>query len=64
MQSIGKKAKDSAFKLKNISTTTKNNVIFQMANNIEHEMKAIIEANKIDLENAVKNNVEKVKINR
>lgn len=64
MQSIGKKAKDSAFKLKNISTTTKNEVIFQMANNIENEMKSIIEANNIDLENAVKNNVEKVKINR
>ncbi|GAG83450.1 unnamed protein product [marine sediment metagenome] len=64
MQSIGKKAKDSAFKLKNISTTLKNGVIIQMANNIENEMKSIIEANKIDLENAVKNNVEKVKINR
>ncbi len=64
MQSIGKKAKDSAFKLKNISTTIKNNAIIQMANSIENEMKSIIEANKIDLENAVKNNVEKVKINR
>ena len=64
MQSIGKKAKDSAFKLKNISTATKNNVIFQMADNLENEMKSIIEANKIDLENAAKNNVEKVKINR
>jgi len=64
MQSIGKKAKDSAFKLRNISTTTKNDVIFKMANNIENEMNSIIEANKIDLENAVKNNVEKVKINR
>jgi len=64
MQSIGKKAKDSAFKLKNISTDTKNDVIFQMANDIENEMESILEANKIDLENAVKNNVEKVKINR
>ncbi len=64
MQSIGKKAKDSAFKLKNISTTTKNDVIFHMANNIENEMQTILEANKIDLENAAKNNVEKVKINR
>ncbi len=64
MQSIGKKAKDSAFKLKNISTTIKNNAIIQMANNLESEMKSILEANKIDLENATKNNVEKVKINR
>ena len=64
MQSIGKKAKDSAFKLRNISTTTKNDVIFQMADNLEKEMNSIIEANRIDLENAVKNNVEEVKINR
>lgn len=64
MLSIGKKAKDSAFKLKNISTVTKNDVIFQMANNIENEMKSIIDANKTDLENAVKNNIEEVKINR
>jgi glutamate-5-semialdehyde dehydrogenase len=64
MQSIGKKAKDSAFKLKNISTTIKNNAIIQMANNLESEMKSILEANKIDLENAAKNNVEKVKISR
>jgi len=64
MQSIGKKAKDSAFKLKNISTTIKNNAIIQMANNLESEMKSILEANKLDLENAAKNNVEKVKISR
>ena len=64
MQIIGKKAKDSAFKLKNISTTIKNNDIIQMANTLESEMKSILEANKIDLENAAKNNVEKVKISR
>ncbi|MFX1444560.1 MAG: glutamate-5-semialdehyde dehydrogenase [Promethearchaeota archaeon] len=64
MQKIGKKAQDAAFILKNASTDDKNNALLRMAVELEKKSEIIIEANKKDLENANKNNLEQAKIDR
>ena len=61
---IGKKAQNAAFKLKNASTTLKNKSLLRMANELENNAEKIIEANKKDLENGKKNNLEQAKIDR
>jgi len=64
MENIGQQAKDSAFILKNVSTTTKNNALYRMAEELENNISDIIKANKIDLENAEKKNLEQAKVDR
>lgn len=64
MIKIGEKARDAAFILKNSSTTLKNNALLRMADEIEEKTNQIIEANKLDLDKAKKNNLEQAKIDR
>ena len=64
MIEIGKNAQIAAFILKNISTTSKNNALIRMADNLESQADQVIEANKKDLENAKKNDLEQSKLNR
>jgi len=64
MIEIGKNAQKSAFILKNISTTSKNNALLRMADNLENQADQVIEANKKDLENAKKNDLEQSKLDR
>jgi len=64
MKKIGEKARDAAFILKNVSTDAKNNALLKMAEELEKQSEKIIEANANDLENAKKNNLEQVKIDR
>lgn len=61
---IGEKAQNAAFILKNTSTTLKNNALLRMANELEDNAEKIIEANKKDLKNSKKNNLEQAKIDR
>ena len=64
MIEIGKNAQTAAFILKNISTTSKNNALLRMADNLENQADQVIEANKKDLENAKKNDLEQAKLDR
>jgi len=64
MIEIGKNAQTAAFILKNISTTSKNNALLRMAANLENQADLVIEANKKDLENAKKNDLEQSKLDR
>ncbi|MBD3211759.1 MAG: glutamate-5-semialdehyde dehydrogenase [Candidatus Lokiarchaeota archaeon] len=64
MKEIGEKAKNAAFKLKNSSTTMKDNALNRMADDLEKHTDSIIKANSLDLENAKKNNLEQSKIDR
>ncbi|MHA1256668.1 MAG: aldehyde dehydrogenase family protein, partial [Promethearchaeota archaeon] len=64
MIEIGKNAQTAAFILKNISTTSKNNALLRMADNLENQIDQVIEANKKDLENAKKNDLEQAKLAR
>jgi glutamate-5-semialdehyde dehydrogenase len=64
MKEIGEKAKNAAFKLKNSSTTMKDNALNRMADDLEKHTDSIIKANSLDLENAKKSNLEKSKIDR
>ncbi len=64
MKKIGEKAQNAAFILKNTSTTLKNNALLRMANELEDNAEKIIEANKKDLKNSKKNNLEQAKIDR
>jgi glutamate-5-semialdehyde dehydrogenase len=64
MKKIGEKARNSAFILKNIDTTTKNKALIRMADDLEKQTDKIIEMNKKDLENAKRVNLEQAKIDR
>lgn len=64
MRLIGEKARDAAFILKNVSTESKNSALMRMAEELRKQTERIVEANKIDLENAKNNNLEQVKIDR
>lgn len=64
MEKIGIKARDAAFILKNVSTNSKNNALLRMADELEKQQQKIVEANKKDLDNAVKNKLEQPKIDR
>ena len=64
MKKIGEKARNAAFFLKNASTTSKNNALLRMANDLEKQSEKIIEVNKKDLEHAKKNRLEQVKLDR
>ena len=52
LKEIGKKALLAAEELKTIDTDTKNKVLNDMASELINDADEIIEANKIDLENA------------
>jgi len=64
MIKIGEKARDAAFKLKNISSNIKNNALIRMAEELEKKTPKIIEENQKDLVNAQKNDLEQAKIDR
>ncbi len=64
MRTIGEKARDAAFILKNASTDSKNKALLKMADELEKQVDKIIERNKIDLENAKKNDLEQAKVDR
>ncbi|MGQ4873817.1 MAG: glutamate-5-semialdehyde dehydrogenase [Promethearchaeia archaeon] len=64
MLKIGVNARDAAFILKNSSTNQRNNALLRMADELEKQVNKILEANKKDLENAEKNNLEKPKVDR
>jgi glutamate-5-semialdehyde dehydrogenase len=64
MQKIGEKARDAAFLLKNISTDSKNKALIRMAEELEKQSERIISENNKDLDNAKKNGLEQVKIDR
>ncbi|MFX1256737.1 MAG: glutamate-5-semialdehyde dehydrogenase [Promethearchaeota archaeon] len=64
MKKIGERAQNAAFILKNVSTTTKNNALLRMADELEKQANQIINANKKDFENAKKTNLEQAKVDR
>ncbi|MBN1801939.1 MAG: glutamate-5-semialdehyde dehydrogenase [Candidatus Lokiarchaeota archaeon] len=61
---IGEYAKKAAFELKNTPTSIKDNALLRMADLLEDKAKLIIEANKIDLQNARNNGLEQAKVDR
>lgn len=61
---LGKKAKKASKFLSLASTELKNKALFLMADALLTNKEAIIEKNKIDLENAVKNNTSKAMLDR
>ena len=64
MRTIGEKARNAAFILKNTSTDSKNKALLNMADDLEKQVDKIIERNKVDLENAKKNDLEQAKVDR
>ncbi len=64
MRIIGEKARKAAFILKNVSTTSKNNALSRMAEELRKQTDRIVEANKKDLENAESNKLDQAKIDR
>ncbi|MFX1238742.1 MAG: glutamate-5-semialdehyde dehydrogenase [Promethearchaeota archaeon] len=64
MKKIGKKARNAAFELKNISTTIKDRALLRMATELEKNWQMIVEANEKDLINAKKNDLDQAKIDR
>ena len=64
MKEIGVKAQEAAFILKNVLTNSKNKALLRMADQLENQSDKIIEANRKDLNNAEKNNLEQAKIDR
>ena len=64
MIKIGEKARNAAFILKNSPSNSKNNALLRMADELEQQADKIVEANKKDLDNAKKNNLEQAKVDR
>ncbi len=64
MESMGKKAQEAAFILKNVGTNIKNNALFKMAKDLVTFSDKIIQANMMDLEVAHENKLEQSKIDR
>ena len=60
----GKKAKEAAYELGNASTSTKNDALLFMAEELLNEKEMILKANGIDIENAKKNGTSKAMIDR
>ncbi len=61
---IGKKAKSAASDLSKISTKTKNEILLKLAEDIEKDYSKILESNRIDIEEAKKNNLKESFIDR
>lgn len=64
MEAIGKKAREAAFILKNVSTNAKNAALLRMADDLEAKAEDIIKENKKDLKNAEDNELERAKVDR
>lgn len=64
LEEIGKKAKVGARKLNNMGSEEKNIILRKIAQEIIKSQNDILDANKIDLENAIKNNVKESLIDR
>ena len=61
---IGSKAKKASIKLRTLNADKKRMAYECLEENINNKAKDILEANKIDIENAVNNNLAKPLINR
>ena len=61
---IGKQAKDASLLLSKISSKQKNNAIQAMADNIINNKQAILDANKKDIDNALKSGLSESFIDR
>ena len=61
---LGKKAKIASVKLRVLNTKKKKTAYEYLKNNIQNNVKEILNANKIDIENAINNNLSKPLINR
>ena len=64
METLGKKAKDAAPFLAQCGTQTKNNALSEIARRLNQNTKEIIEANRLDVENARKNGMSEALIDR
>jgi len=64
LEIIGEKVKSSTSILRNMSTKKKNEVLRKVAEEIEKSKNEIIEANKIDIENAIEKNMKKSLVDR
>ena len=64
METLGKNAKDAAPFLAQCSTQTKNNALSEIARELDQNAKEIIEANRLDVENARKNGMSEALIDR
>ncbi len=61
---IAKKAKEASFKIANLNTELKNKALKTIAENLDKKRDYIKEKNKLDLENAKKNNLSSAMIDR
>lgn len=64
LEEIGKKVKQTTSKLNTISTKEKNEILIKVAEEVIKEEQEILEANKKDIENALKNNMKESLIDR
>lgn len=64
LEEIGKKVKQTTSKLNTISTKEKNEILIKVAEEVIKEEQEILEANKKDIENAIKNNMKESLIDR
>lgn len=64
LEEIGKKVKESSRKLNNMRSEEKNIILRKVAEDIIKNQKSILKANKIDIENAIKNNMKDSLIDR
>lgn len=64
LEEIGKKVKESARELNNMGSIEKDNILRKVAEEIIKSQEKILLANKIDIENAIKNNMKESLIDR
>lgn len=64
LEEIGKKLKESARELNNMESIEKDNILRKVAEKIIKSQKNILKANRIDIENAIKNNMKESLIDR
>lgn len=64
MQLLGKQAKEASIVLGTLSTAKKNQVILSIADALERNINVILEANKLDLENAVAKGIGEAMLDR
>lgn len=64
LEEIGKKVKESARQLNNMGSIEKDNILRKVAEEIIKSQKNILKANRIDIENAIKNNMKESLIDR
>jgi len=64
VEEIVKKVKDASFYLQNAETKEKNKALIEIKNALIEDKKKIMEANKIDVENAKENNLKSSLVDR